>query len=227
IDGTKRKGINRVTWPMRMKPPRAPVGAQIEGNTTIGPLVDEGTYTVKLIKGDKTFNGKVMLETDPKSVHSVADRSVQKKTLSELYSMIEELAFMNQQLISLNDSISKMKPAVKDKKLLQSLTVLSDSLTAARKSLVATKEGTAITGEERLRERMGSLYGSVMSYEGKPTDSQMDRFNGLQYDMDVAHKRIDKIYETQLPKVIEALKKNGMSELKPQTKETFEMSERM
>ncbi|HUM48206.1 MAG TPA: hypothetical protein PLD84_14850 [Chitinophagales bacterium] len=218
IDGTKRKGINRVTWPMRRKPPRAALGAQIEGNTTIGPLVEEGTYNVKLIKGEKSFTGKVVLQVDPKSIHSAADRSVQRKTVSEMYEMIEELAFMNQQLINLNDSINKMKPSVKDKKLQQTLKVFSDSLTAARKSLVATKEGTAITGEERLRERMGSLYGSVMSYEGKPTDSQMDRFNGLKYDMEVAEKRIAKIYDTQLPKVNAALKKSGLNELKPLSK---------
>ncbi|MEO6166583.1 MAG: hypothetical protein ABIO46_04425, partial [Chitinophagales bacterium] len=221
IDGTKRKGINRVTWPMRMKPPRAALGAQIEGNTTIGPLVEEGTYNVKLIKGDKSFDGKVVLQIDPKSIHSAADRGMQRKTVSEMYGMIEELGFMNQQLINLNDSISKIKPAVKDKKLQQTLKVLSDSLTATRKSLVATKEGTAITGEERLRERMGSLYGSVMFYEGKPTDSQMDRFNGLKYDMDVAQKRIAKIYDGQLPKVNTTLKKSGLNELKPLMKEDF------
>lgn len=221
IDGTKRKGINRVTWPMRMKAPKAALGATIEGNTIFGPLVEEGTYSVKLIKGDKTYNGKMELQLDPKSVHTAADRQLQKKTVSELYGMIEELAFMNQQLINLNDTIAIMKPAAKDKKLQQSLQLLSDSLTAARKSLVATKEGTAITGEERLRERMGSLYGSLMNYEGKPTDSQMDRFNGLKLEMETAHKRIDKIYAVQLTKTNAALKKATLRELKPLTKEAF------
>ncbi|MBX7107013.1 MAG: hypothetical protein K1X61_00045 [Chitinophagales bacterium] len=224
IDGTKRKGINRVTWPMRMKPPRAAIGAQIEGNSTIGPLVEEGTYTVKLIKGDKSFSGNIVLQADPNSIHSAADRAVQKKMVRDLYAMIEELAFMNQQLIDLNDSVAKMKPMAKDKKLVQSMGVLSDSLVAARKSLVATKEGTAITGEERLRERMGSLYGSIMSFEGKPTDSQLDRFKGLQYDMDLAHRRMDNIYATQLSKVNASLKKSGFHELMPLSREAFDKS---
>lgn len=224
IDGSKRKGINKVTWPMRMKPPRAALGAQIEGNTTIGPLVDPGTYTVKLIKGDKTFLGKVVLEIDPKSSHSEADRRIQRQTVLALYGMIEDLAFMNQQLMDLNDSIAKLKTGVKDKRLLQSLNVLADSLTAARKSLVATKEGTAITGEERLRERMGSLYGSVLTFEGKPTDAQMDRFNGVKYDMDVAQNRMNSIFSNQMAKANDLLKKNNLPELALLTRETFEAS---
>ena len=42
-----------------------------------------------------------------------------------------------------------------------------------RKKIVATKEGGMITGEERLREFLAELYGSVVGYEGRPTDSQV------------------------------------------------------
>jgi hypothetical protein len=41
---------------------------------------------------------------------------------------------------------------------------------AVRKQIVATTEGGAITGEERLREHTDQLYGSILSYEGKPGD---------------------------------------------------------
>jgi hypothetical protein len=225
LDGTKRKGINRVTWPMRLKPPRSALGAQLEGGATVGPLVEEGTYTIKLIKGDKTFTGKLDLLPNPKSVHNSADRVTQRKVVSDLYNMIQELAFENQQIINLNDTIAKMLPSIKDKKLKQSITVLSDSLTAVRKSMVATREGTAITGEERLRERMGGLYATIMSFEGKPTDSQLDRVKGLQYDMDGVRKRLDKIYSSQLLKVNTALTKSGMRELKLLTREDFDKTD--
>lgn len=142
--------------------------------------------------------------------------------MSDLFMMIEDLAFVNQQIINLDDSISQKLKSSSDKKLTQAMKGLSDSLKAVRKSLVATIEGTAITGEERLRERIGSLYGSIMNFEGKPTDAQLDRFNGLKHDMDVAQKRLDNIYSMQLLKLNSILKKTGLNELKMLSREEFD-----
>jgi len=36
-----------------------------------------------------------------------------------------------------------------------------------------------ITGEERLREFLGGLYGDVNGYEGRPTDQQAARADAL------------------------------------------------
>ncbi|MBA2421775.1 MAG: glycosyl hydrolase, partial [Chitinophagales bacterium] len=221
MDGTKRKGINRVTWAMRKKPPITATGAQIEGNSIIGPMVDEGIYTIKLMIGEKSFTGQMELIAYPKSVHADADRLIQKKLVSDLFMMIEDLAFVNQQIINLDDSISQKLKTSSDKKLTQAMKGLSDSLKAVRKSLVATIEGTAITGEERLRERIGSLYGSIMNFEGKPTDAQLDRFNGLKHDMNVAQKRLDNIYSMQLLKLNSTLKKTRLNELKILSREEF------
>jgi hypothetical protein len=49
---------------------------------------------------------------------------------------------------------------------------------------VATKEGGAITGEERIREYLGSVYGAVNSYEGRPTKAQADRAAVLSHELD-------------------------------------------
>ena len=48
------------------------------------------------------------------------------------------------------------------------LAALSRQADEIRKKIVATKEGGAITGEERLREHIDTLYGAIMSYDGKP-----------------------------------------------------------
>ena len=59
------------------------------------------------------------------------------------------------------------------------LAALSASADAIRKKIVATKEGGAITGEERLREHTDTLYGSIMAYDGRPTDYQLARTAAL------------------------------------------------
>src|SRR2546426_483760 len=44
-----------------------------------------------------------------------------------------------------------------------------------RKKIVATKEGGMITGEERLRENLADLYGNVIFYDGRPSQTQVER----------------------------------------------------
>ena len=48
-----------------------------------------------------------------------------------------------------------------------------------RKKIVATKEGGMITGEERLREYLADLYGSVVFYDGRPSQTQLERTDAL------------------------------------------------
>ena len=56
---------------------------------------------------------------------------------------------------------------------------LADQVDALRKKIVATKEGGAITGEERLREYLDDLYGNVVFYEGRPSQTQLERTDAL------------------------------------------------
>src|SRR5207248_2475650 len=56
---------------------------------------------------------------------------------------------------------------------------LADDSDKLRTKIVATKEGGMITGEERIRELLGKLYGNVNNYEGRPTEYQVRRTNDL------------------------------------------------
>ena len=51
ITPSKRRGINRVVWTMRVKPPRVPRAAQVAFGSSQGPRVVPGTYTVRLTRG--------------------------------------------------------------------------------------------------------------------------------------------------------------------------------
>src|SRR6267378_279420 len=51
VPATKRRGLNRVSWTMRMPAPRVPRAAQLAFNASQGPRVPPGTYTVRLTKG--------------------------------------------------------------------------------------------------------------------------------------------------------------------------------
>jgi hypothetical protein len=74
-----------------------------------------------------------------------------------------------------------------------------------RKKIVATKEGGAITGEERLREYLMGLYGSVNGYEGRPTQMQLDRTVAIAHEMADVQKSYDAWTAKNLPAINSAL----------------------
>ena len=85
-----------------------------------------------------------------------------------------------------------------------------------RKTCVATKEGSGITGEERLRERVSEIYGALSQYNGRPADSQMERINVLQGEFEKVRIQAEDIYKNYLGKVNSELQTKGMKiELMP------------
>jgi hypothetical protein len=85
--------------------------------------------------------------------------------------------------------------------LRQRLAKLAADLDVVRGKIVATKEGGAITGEERLREFLGGLYGDVNSYEGKPTDSQVARTDVLSRELEDVIREFQTLTTQQLPAI--------------------------
>src|SRR5439155_24392436 len=64
-----------------------------------------------------------------------------------------------------------------------------EKLDAVKREIVATKEGGAITGEERIREHLDTVYGALNGWEGKPARYQVERVEVLRRELaDVAKK---------------------------------------
>lgn len=228
VTGTKRKGLNLVTWNMRLKPPRvATGGARVDFGGFIGPLVEPGLYTVKLKKGDKVFDGKLTLIVDPKSPHTAAERQLAYKTVMDIYRMEEDLAYLNQRVLHVRDSVAARMKEAKDASLKKSLTAYHDKLEKVRKTLVATKEGTGITGEEQLREKLSMLYYQVGSFEGRPSDSQIDRIKALQTEMQTAEKTAEGLLGKELESVNKQLANAKLRSVNTLTKSDFDKSPRM
>ncbi|HSG82271.1 MAG TPA: glycosyl hydrolase, partial [Gemmatimonadota bacterium] len=89
----KVRGINRVDWPMRYPPPKMPPSTTLVPVFS-GPLVPEGTYTFKIIKGRNTYEGQVALVADPRNPHPAEDRQLQQRTALEIYDMLERLSYI-------------------------------------------------------------------------------------------------------------------------------------
>jgi hypothetical protein len=183
IPGGKRRGINRVEWPMRLPAPKTAPGASLVPNlySLIGPRVPAGTYTVRMIKGKETFASSIVLAHDPRSKHTPADRALQQKTVMHLYGLVERLADLIENIIS-----------TRDKARASGDTALADEMERQRVALVSSKQGEGISGEEKLREELGTLYGNVNMHEGRPTESQLTRMGVLEKQLAEAAAAFEK-----------------------------------
>jgi photosystem II stability/assembly factor-like uncharacterized protein len=181
LPGWKRRGLNRVGWPMRLKPPKVPPATALVP-AFIGPRVPEGSYTFKLIKGKEILEGTVELVADPRNPHPKEDRLLQQKTALEVYDTLADLTFLVDAVTGLHDQVEERASSLrgKDKQVMVSY---AKTLDALHQTLVVT-EGGWISGREELRERLGTLYGDISFYDGRPTDSQLERMKRLQTELE-------------------------------------------
>ena len=181
---SKHKGLNRAPWSMRLPPPIIPPGAQILFEASEGPRVLPGTYPVKLVKGDQTYNGQVTLVLDPRANFNLDDRKAEYELSMKLYKMLGHMSYEVAAIQAVRDSATDRAGKLpKNNPLRSQLEQLSSKADALRSKIVATKEGGAITGEERIREHVGELYGDVTQYEGRPTNYQVARADSLDHEL--------------------------------------------
>jgi len=235
IPGSKRKGLNRIEWPMRLPPPKiAGANSIIEQQGAFyGPRVPAGTYTVKLLRGQETLTGQVELVPDPRSTYSAEDRTVQQKLAMQLYGMLERQTYLAEVSLAASEQAAKVAAGLPQKDgLRKSVEAAGAKLDTFHKRMVATSEGGWLGGEVQLREKLGTLYGAVNGYEGRPTRSQLDSAGVLTGELEKAEKDFAalvahdveplnrslagrKLPPLQVPSLTEWKKKDGGAEGKP------------
>ncbi|HLL76338.1 MAG TPA: hypothetical protein VK421_13890, partial [Pyrinomonadaceae bacterium] len=180
-------------------------------------------YTVKMIKDKETYTTNIQLVADPRSPHTPEDRALQFVTVNRLYGMLGDLTFTVDTLADAraqaNERLSKL---VADDPARKEVESLLRSLDAVRARLVATREGGGITGEVRVREKVGQLYGSINAYDGRPSRSQLDRIAELGKELSAAVAEFDALAKKQLPAANAALEQKRLPPIKLMTKQDWE-----
>ncbi len=207
IPASVRRGINHVYWSMQAKPPRVPPAAQVAFNSTQGPRVPPGEYTVRMTKGKEVYTTKIDVGLDRRATYSAADRQAQYDAamrVCDLFGQMSDLTYKINAVRAQADAAgAKLGENDAMRKQLAALSLKADDI---RKKIVATKEGGAITGEERLREHMDQLYGAIMSYDGKPSDYQLVRIDTLKRELNDVAEQFANFEKTDLAKANDALK---------------------
>jgi photosystem II stability/assembly factor-like uncharacterized protein len=223
IPSSKRRGLSRVTWAMRLDPPRVPPAATLAGGAAYGPRVLPGVYTVKMTKDKEVYTTQLRVNPDPRSTHTAEDRKQQFDLAMKLHKQLGEMSFavdkINGLRLALDDRASKLPEGDPLRKRLQAASAQVDDL---RKKIVATKEGGAITGEERLRENLTELYANVIFYEGRPSQTQIERTDALARELADVVKDFDAWTSKELSNLNSELTAKKLEPLKTLSREEWE-----
>jgi photosystem II stability/assembly factor-like uncharacterized protein len=194
ITPSKRRGINRVEWNMRVKPPKVPRAAQVAFSASAGPRVPPGTYTLRMVRGAEVVETKLTIGLDRRAPYSVADRKAQFDAVMKAHGLFGDVTKVATRIDGARDAVrDRLKGLPDGDALTGKLRALLDRLEAARKQIVATTEGGAITGEERIREHLDSLYGALDRWEGRPAKYKLERLDVLRRELGDVEKAVDVI----------------------------------
>jgi photosystem II stability/assembly factor-like uncharacterized protein len=211
ITGSKHRGLNRASWSMRVKPPAVPPAATALFEAAVGPRMLPGTYTVKMTKGDNVYTEKLNVVLDPRAKFSVTDRKAQFDLTTKVYKTIEHMTYSVDAIEGVRNAANERAAKLPEKSPLRAqLKQLATRCEELRSKIVATKEGGAITGEERIREHLGQVYGAVNNYEGRPTEYQAARADSLAHELEDVIGDFQKATQKELPAINAGLKKNKL-----------------
>ncbi len=216
----KSKGINVVEWNYNIKPPKMAAAKTFAFGGFTSPRVPAGTYKVVIQKGKETYTSDLVIQYDPKSDISLADRKLQEEATKKLYDMSQELAYMVYTL----DEYVKIAEGVKarDVKSAKIATPLITELTKLKETLVVTKGDNYVgAAEPQLREKMAELYAKVADSYYKPNQAELSSLEAIESRFNTGKSDYKKIKEKHLPKVIGATSKEGVQPLVLKTYDEF------
>ncbi len=78
-----------------------------------------------------------------------------------------------------------------------------------------------ITGEERIRELLGKVYGDVNSYEGRPGETQVNRTDALSRELEDVGTEFRQLTEKQLTALNASLQKKKLEPIRVPTEDEW------
>jgi photosystem II stability/assembly factor-like uncharacterized protein len=222
LPANSRRGLSRVQWSMQMKAPRVPPGASIAVQPQ-GPRVMPGTYTVKMTRGTQTYTTKINVGMDARAQYGLADRKLAFDAAMRVYDLLGDMSYQVDRINDVREALaSRAGKLGADDPLRKKLDEISGKADVIRKKIVATKEGGDVTGEQRLREKAGDLYGDFLFYEGRPGDYQVARIDSLKHELEDVAREFDTFIETDLKDANQSLSRKKLETIQPLSRTDWE-----
>ncbi|HVF66806.1 MAG TPA: hypothetical protein VM914_04035 [Pyrinomonadaceae bacterium] len=218
----KERGLNRVSWNLRYGGPtvrRPPTDEEVQfTGGPRGPQVLPGTYTVRLLVGDKTYERKIEVRLDP-TVGGVTSAELRETLEMELRLRDMQTATNNalHALDSLKSQIEFIEKTVRDRLGADEVPKeLSDALAAQKKRveelqnrLAQPEGGLGFEGRAQLVDRIGGLFFTLDSSNAAPTPAARELYGDLQKEFDTKVGEVNKFLSESVPQLNDALRRVG------------------
>jgi hypothetical protein len=172
-------GVNRLAWDLRYKGADKIRGVKVDmGTLEQGPLVNPGTYTLKLTVGGTSLTGDVVVQPDPRVHLSLADLNEQlqfalrvRDDLTRLTRLVNEVRSIREQLENRDRLLRENHKAESltgpSRELVQRLTSLEEKLHNPKAEV--TYDILAQKGGAMLYSQYAALFEWVKDADGPPT----------------------------------------------------------
>jgi photosystem II stability/assembly factor-like uncharacterized protein len=212
LPGTKRKGINKVTWNQRIQPPKTANGASRPDNAgAIAPQVLPGTYTLKLKVAEKEFSQQFKLIHIEDKSFTLKERTTQFNAAMELYTLHINLASLVSSISLKQKEYNTRIPKIKNKKNKKLGDSYLNELETLRATLIPTKQSSMFADEKRLREEITEVYMPLCSGDAGPSNLQLESIENLKQKVEDASKRFNQINTLHEQKIKQVLEKEKIS----------------
>lgn len=223
---SKNKGLNFVSWNYSYKMPKIAKAKTFAFGGFSTPKVPAGTYKVKITKANKVFESDLVLVSDPQSINTDQDRAIQHETAMKLYAMNEQLAYSVDQIDAMKagvEAVSSNPALAKSKKITDAFVKEIDAL---KEILVVTKGDNYVgSAEPQLREKISSLYGEVVGFDGKPSVAQLENLKVLATKLADANSKVDAL-KTKLSEINSKLVKAKLPEITLRSFDEFKQADK-
>lgn len=221
IAAGKSAGVNIVSMPTRLNQPKsAPTkNALALFGSLFGPNLAAGTYTAKIIKGKQSFETTFELKYDEKAPYSLEDRELQRKTATQLFDLSERLAYVYDALNGL--ATQAEESAGSSRKLSKKLKAYSRDINNYLGTIVALEGDFYVDSGEALREKISDVFGKVVRFPGKPTDSQVKLANKLADQMKAVDAKFKELTGSRFNSLNTQLEKATLEKMSFQSFESF------
>ncbi len=181
---TTEPGVNRVAWDLSYAGATGIRGAAARpGAPTTGPMVNPGTYTLKLTADGKAQTTTVTVKPDPRVQVAASDLDAQLKMalevrddITRVSQLVEQVRSLKRQLSARNEVWKASEGGTDLGKLSQEITgkldALEDRLHNAKAEI--PNDVLAQRGGARLYSQLATLFGYVSGSDGAPTQGMRE-----------------------------------------------------
>ncbi len=217
----KEQGLNRVNWNLRyggpqVRRPPSDEETQFTGGPR-GPQVLPGTYTVRLMVGDKAYERKVEVRLDPTVSVPAADL---KQTLDMSLRLRDMQTATNnalRTLDSLKSQIEFVERTVKDrlgagevpKDLTDRLAAQKKRVEELQNKLAQPDGGLGFEGRAQLVDRIGGLFFTLDAANAAPTPAARELYADLQKEFNDKLGEVNTFLSDAVPQLNDALRRVG------------------